>query len=637
MLQTSRLPGTILILDADNASLNSLTKLFQQKGYRVQQAMTGQIALATIYTEQPDLVLMDLALPDINGYDICRALKSLPDTCEIPIICISNNTDLVYKTQAFEVGVSDYVVKPFGAQEISVRVSNQLALQSIKRENYQLQASLSLQTTSEQTQSNGINNPNPQGLSATSHSLSLNGATRFYDTLTGLPNRCWVKHRLAELLLELKKISGQQRFVLCLDLDRFRLVNDSLGHSAGDYLLLELVQRLKAILRSKDTIVRLGGDEFMLLLESVSEPEHAVSVARRVLQCLKVPFSLKHQEVFIDASIGIVKLTQSYEDPEVVLRDADIAMNQAKAAGKGCYCSFMPDMHQRIQQALQLETDLRHAVMKGVFKLYYQPIFSLRTNHVIGFEALLRWRQPEHGYVSPADFIPIAEETGLIIPIGRWVLQEACRQFKVWRDRSLVPTHATISVNLSAKQLAQPDLIQQIDQILQETGLDGTVLKVEVTESALIENTELASQKLWQLREREIKVALDDFGTGYSSLSHLYHLPIDTLKLDRSFVSRLGKEQEDLDLIRNLEIIRALISMAMHLGLSVTAEGIETEEQLRQIKDLNCGLGQGYLWSRALPAELVEIFLKEYPNSISLEDSSAKVLDQDSAPQPVRN
>ncbi|MBH8572072.1 EAL domain-containing protein [Nostocaceae cyanobacterium CENA369] len=416
----------------------------------------------------------------------------------------------------------------------------------------------------------------------------------YHDALTDLPNRTLFIKRLGQTV-ERAKRRKHLFAVLFLDLDRFKVVNDSLGHTSGDRLLIAIAHRLQTCLQSEDTLARLGGDEFAILLEEIQNINDAIYIAEQLQQELTIPFYLNRHEVFTTVSIGIALSTTDYDQPENFLCNAEIAMYRAKALGKARYKIFDKVMYSETTKLLQLEIDLRRAIERQEFLIHYQPIVCLKTNKIIGFEALVRWQHPKQGLVFPTDFIPVAEEAGLIVPIGDWVLKEACRQLHEWQQLFL-ENRLTISVNLSSKHLSQSHLNEQISQILQENNLDPRRLKLEITESALLENTQSVTAMLVQLRELGIELHLDDFGTGYSSLSYLHCFPISGLKIDRSFVNRMDINGE------NAEIVSTIITLAYNLGVDVTAEGIETVEQLERLKVLQCKYGQGNFFSKPLQA-----------------------------------
>ncbi|MEL4897684.1 bifunctional diguanylate cyclase/phosphodiesterase [Crocosphaera sp. Alani8] len=429
-----------------------------------------------------------------------------------------------------------------------------------------------------------------------------------HDPLTNLPNRILFMDRLEHAIQRQKRYPKFTFAVLFLDLDEFKVINDSLGHAIGDQLLKEISHRLQEGLRSNDTLARLGGDEFTILLEDIENIQDAINVAKRIHLDLKIPFILQNQNIFINTSIGIALSSLGYEKAAEILRDADTAMYRAKADGKACYAIFDREMHERAVSRLQLETDLRIGISQQEFSLYYQPIICLKTGQLTAFEALIRWNHSQKKLISPAQFIPVAEETGLIISIGEWTLKEACQQMRQWQDQFPHYSHLKIGVNLSSKQLKYSNLINTIDNILQETNLEPKSLKLEITETLLMENLQAATNILLKIQERDIEICLDDFGTGYSSLSYLHRFPVNTLKIDRSFVMRMEPNNE------NAEIVRAIVSLAHILGLDVIAEGIETELQLAQLKWLDCEQGQGYFFAKPLPASEVESLLKKPQN-----------------------
>lgn len=426
-----------------------------------------------------------------------------------------------------------------------------------------------------------------------------------HDSLTGLANRVLFMDRLGHVIQLTKRRENYFFAVLFIDLDRFKVINDSLGHIVGDQLLVEIAQRLSQCLRPSDTFARLGGDEFVILLEDIQNDQQATQIAERIQQELKQPFNLQGHEIFATASIGIVFSTTRYERPEDLLRDADTAMYCAKGLGRARHQVFDPSMHEHAMALLHIENDMRRAIEKQEFQLYYQPIISLKNDRINGFEALVRWQHPTRGLISPAEFIPVAEETGLIVPLGWWILREACRQMREWQLEFPMNPPLTVSVNISSKQFAQVNLVDEVQQILQETDLSAQSLKLEITESTVMENAEAATIMLQKLRDLGIHLSIDDFGTGYSSLGYLHRFPVDTLKIDRLFISSIENDLE------KMEIIRTVVTLAWNLGIDIVAEGIETKRQLAQLKALKCENGQGYLFSKPLNRTAIESLLKE--------------------------
>ena len=431
-----------------------------------------------------------------------------------------------------------------------------------------------------------------------------------HDSLTGLPNRTLLMDRIEQAIKGCQRNPDKRFAVLFLDLDRFKEINDSLGHLMGDRLLIAITHRLSKCLRTEDTLARLGGDEFVILLENLTDISEAINIANRIHQILKSPFLLNKEEIFISVSIGIVLggeqgFHSSYNQVADILRDADIAMYRAKAKGQGKSEVFNPSMHTYVVKRLQLVNDLQRAIERQEFIVYYQPIVSLATESIEGFEALVRWQHSKKGLVPPADFISIAEETEAILKIDEWVLQHACSQLRLWQEQFPELAPLSINVNLSTKHLLSPDLIRVLDKTLAETGLKANALKLEITESFLIENPEIAIKMLEQVKHRDIKLCLDDFGTGYSSLSYLDCFSFNVLKIDRSFIKRLVSEHD------KCEIIKAIVNLGLTLGMDVVAEGIENQVQRQKLTALNCCYGQGYGFFPPLKSEIITTILQQ--------------------------
>lgn len=416
----------------------------------------------------------------------------------------------------------------------------------------------------------------------------------FYDALTGLPNRALCMNRLGQVVAHAKRHNNYLFAVLFLDLNRFKVINDSLGHIIGDQLLIATARRLKICLRPTDMVARLGGDEFTILLENIRDVGDAIHVAERVQQQLTMPFNLEGQEVFTSASIGIALSMTGYARPAEVLRDADMAMYRAKSKGSARYEIFNVDMHTHAVARLQVETDLRNALKRQEFRLHYQPIVLLETGVFIGFEALLRWQHPQLGLQEPAFFLAVAQEIGLLTSICPWVLRVACSQLRQWQLQLPLISPLIISVNISGQRFIQANLVKEIQQILQETDLDASSLRLEISEAVIMKSAESATATLCQLRDLGVQLSIDDFGTGYSSLGRLHQFPINELKIDSSFVSHMSLDKG------NLEIVSTILMLAHKLGIDVTAEGVETAEQLAQLKALKCKYGQGYFFSEPL-------------------------------------
>ncbi|MEA5536517.1 EAL domain-containing protein [Crocosphaera sp. XPORK-15E] len=576
-------PANILIVDDKQTNLRILSTMLEKQGYKVRAVMSGKMAIMASQTMPPDLILLDIKMPDLDGYEVCQQLKKNPETCHIPVIFLSALQDVNDKIKAFQVGGVDYIIKPFQFEEVLARVSTHLAL---KEARYQLQK---------------LNEELEQRVKE--RTLDLEEAQEkllydaLHDNLTKLPNRSLFLERVERARKRSQEENNYLFAVLLLDLDRFKVINESDGHAVGDSLLIAISRQLENLVSSADTVARLGGDEFAILLDPIDDINEALRITQQVKKALTSEFQLQERTVFTSPSIGLALSLPTYESAEEILRDADIAMARAKEKGRGRYEIFNQQMHIQALKLLDLETDLRKAIEKQEFQVYYQPIMALNPLKLVGFEALIRWPHPHKGFISPVEFIPVAEDTGLIIPIGQMVLDQVCRQIQSWQKQFPQATVLKVAVNLSSQQLKNLEIIQQLDETLKKTGLTPQNLKVEITESLLMENTAIATHLLTELKKRCIDICLDDFGTGYSSLSYLHRFPVDTLKIDRSFVNCIGRPEE------KLEIIQSIITLAHNLKMDVVAEGIETHEQLEYLRSLHCDLGQGYFFNRPLPPE----------------------------------
>ncbi|MFZ5609866.1 MAG: putative bifunctional diguanylate cyclase/phosphodiesterase [Pseudomonadota bacterium] len=429
-----------------------------------------------------------------------------------------------------------------------------------------------------------------------------------HDGLTGLPNRLYFQERVEEAIDKGIEHDGHHSAVLLLNVDRFQLINESLGHVAGDELLISLAARLRNSTRLGDVLARLGSDEFAILMDGIDSVEEAQTIAERIHAALMNPFRIIDDDLYVTISIGIASTQSSNRHPEDLIRDADFAMHRAKLAGRARTEAYHQAVHSHARDRFQLETDLRHAVELESLELYYQPIIDLQQARLAGFEALTRWPHPTRGMISPATFIPLAEETGIIMPLGRWAARTACRQLAQWRAAfGATLGEASVSINVSSLQLSRDDCARVISQALEEFQLPGQALRLELTESAILENPELVLSVLAKLRDLNVTLALDDFGTGYSSLSYLHKLPFDTLKIDRSFVNDLNQGAE------GFALVETIVTLARSLGMSIVAEGVETKEQLAVLRDLRCDYIQGFLFAKPMPAADAESFIRQTP------------------------
>jgi diguanylate cyclase (GGDEF)-like protein len=592
--------GDILIVDDTLENLRFLSTALTKQNYKVRSVTNGAMAITVARTALPNLILLDIRMPGEDGYEVCQRLKADDRTEDIPVIFLSALDEVLDKVKAFTVGGVDYITKPFQVEELFARIETHLSLQAAKAEIRSLNTNLEKRVQQRTMQ---LEREIAERQKAQQRLLHL----ALHDSLTELPNRVWFSKRLQQVLEQIQQYPNYLFAVMFLDCDRFKIVNDSLGHPVGDQLLIAIARRLESCLTPGSTLARMGGDEFTILLEDIQDLTEAIAVAECIHREFDTPFQLGQYETFSSVSVGIVLGNRDYTQPDHLLRDADTAMYQAKARGKGCHQVFDAAMHSRALTYLQVETDLRHALERDELTVHYQPIVSLTTGKITSFEALVRWQHPKQGLVMPGEFISIAEESGLVVAIDLWVLQQACQQLSEWDDAGLLPEALKMSVNLSVKNFLQSDLIPKIDHILQVTGVNSQSLKLEITESTIMDNAETAMHILEQLKARHIHLSIDDFGTGYSSLSYLHQFPVDMLKIDRSFISRIQPDGT------NIEIVQAIVVLANSLGMGTIAEGIETPHQLSHLQAIGCQFGQGYFFSRPLDANGAKALLQTKP------------------------
>ncbi|MFB2979007.1 EAL domain-containing protein [Microseira sp. BLCC-F43] len=572
-------PAKILVVD-DETDLERLIKQRFRKKIIAKQldfifVKNGVEAIKKLETKDAvDMVLTDINMPEMDGLTLLTRLPEIDQT--LKAVVLSAYGDIPTIRVAMNRGAFDFITKPIDFQDLEITIDKTLNfVKQIREQKEKLQQAL------EQLRYEA-----------------------FYDPLTGLPNQNYILGRIRQCI-QCREQKNSLFAVLCVSLDGFKAVKYGLGHALSDRLLVEVARRLETYTDPTDMVARCGTDEFAILLTDLPNFKQAENKAEQLRQVLRTQFKLNGCVVSSNIYIGIVNSTIDYNQPEDFLRAADTAMNYAKMPGKPNIVVFDTGMQASILERLQLEADLQRAIEQQQFHLNYQPIVSLSTGKIVGFEALVRWQHPGRGWVSPEKFIPLAEETGLIIPLGKWVLSEACRQLSVWQEQFSQRLPLSISVNLSGIQLWNPDVLKSIDEILNSLSLSGSHLKLEITESILMDKESEATAVLDQLKQRQIQLSIDDFGTGYSSLAYLQSFPIDTLKIDRSFIS--GIEQQET----NLDITRTIITLAHTLELDVIAEGVETQEQLDILRALGCEYGQGYLFSPPLEGAAVVNFMAE--------------------------
>ncbi len=609
--QLSYTTGNILVVDDNTDNLRVLSASLSERGYQVRCVKNGAMALITIQKAPPDLILLDIKMPEMDGYQVCAKLKADLHTRNIPVIFISGIDHAIDKVKAFRLGAVDYITKPFQIEEIVVRIQYHLALHLSKMEIWRLNAELEDKVHQRTAELEAVISQLNQEVAQHKQTQAQLLHQTLHDALTGLPNRVLFIEHLQTAIQRSQKNQNYLFAVLFIDIDRFKIINDSLGHSNGDRLLISFSHILKECSREMDTVARLSGDEFTILLEELNDVQDAILIAKRLLDRLTLPIYLEDQQVFAGASIGIVLVASNYQNSTHVLRDADIAMYHAKALGKGRYAIFDQKMYAQTLYLSQLETDLRNALERQEFLLNYQPIVSILTGKVMGFEALLRWHHPEQGLICPDRFIAIAEDSGLIVPIGEWILEQACQQLRLWQQKIPAASALYVSVNLSSRQIKQFDFVDRLANILSRTGINGKDLRLELTESIIMDQGENTISLLSEIKALEVQLSIDDFGTGYSSLSYLHSLPIDALKIDRSFIASIGTDRKDC------EIVKTMITLAHSLEIKAIAKGVETPEQLTQLKHLGCDEAQGYFFSEPVDCQLAEDLLTQSQSTLS--------------------
>ncbi len=568
----------VMIVDDEPIMMDVVQAFLEDAGYtNFLTTDDSDGALDMMLKERPDVLLLDLIMPGKSGFELLAEIRSEPTLRYMPVIVLTAASDSDTKLQALELGATDFLAKPVDPSELNLRIRNALAFKA-----YQDQ-------------------------------LAYN------DALTGLPNRQLFLERLS-WTLRLARRHNKQCALLQIGLDRFKQINDTLGHETGDEVLKAVSKRLAATLRESDTLSmlddredaislsRLAGDEFMVLVSEIKHPEDASIIARRLLETMKSPLMLNGHELFITISVGIVLFPQDGQQGTDLLTNVDLAMGQAKLHGRNTYAFYSPETNARSFERLTLETALRKAMERNELELYYQPKVETATGRIIGAEALLRWTHKELGAISPARFIPLAEETGLILPLGELVLRQACQDAVKWQQGGC---NLPVSVNVSSLQFRRGDMPAIIQSVLQSSGLQAGNLIIELTESLLMENAKANIDMLRAIKLLGVRLSMDDFGTGYSSLSYLKRFPLDELKIDQVFVRDLPDDPG------NAAIVGSVISMARGLGLTVTAEGVETPAQMNFLKMHGCDLFQGYLFSRPLPLNEFTALLAQKTNCFS--------------------
>ena len=547
----------VLLVEDNPADVRLVREMFldiQASEFELSHVDTLKAALKALDRYEFDVMLLDLSLPDSEGLNAVNHILNVAPM--LPIVVLSGNNDAKLSLQAVQAGAQDYLVKGLGDGNLLSRALRY----AIERKRTQERLAYLAQ----------------------------------YDQLTELPNRSLFNERLTASIQQAQR-HNRNMVLMFLDLDHFKDINDTLGHSAGDKLLKDVAKRLQHCVRAEDTIARLGGDEFTIIMNEVHHRQDSATVAEKILDTLSHPFVLEHEEVFVTTSIGIAGYPRCGKDPETLIRHADTALYRAKSEGRSNYQFFESEMNQAVTERMNMINALRHATKRDEFFLYYQPLINARTGEVYGMEALLRWQHPERGLIPSSEFIPLLEETGLILSVGEWVLHEACRQNRIWQEAGLGPL--IVSINLSVRQFHKRNLVDVVTSAIDEAGIDPQQVQLEVTESVLLDRSHSANKILARLGDKGIKLAIDDFGTGYSSLSYLKQYPFDTLKFDRSFIQGITNSDN------GAAIVASVINLGHSLGMTVVAEGVESQQQLTILHDHKCDQFQGYLFGYPMSAE----------------------------------
>jgi diguanylate cyclase (GGDEF)-like protein len=579
--------GRLLVVDDIAQNRRMLTRFFGGRGFDVVEAENGSIALSLIAQQSFDAVLLDVVMPGIDGYEVLKQIRATYTPSALPVIMVTAKVESEDIALALELGANDYVTKPIDFRVAGARIQSQLA-----RKNAERAVAQHLQKIEK------INRQLAHEIAERQQSEAIVRHMALHDSLTGLPNRSQFRELLVRALARIED-SGESLALLFIDLDQFKLINDTLGHRIGDLLLTAVAQRLKHSITEGDVVARLGGDEFVIIQRGKERPGEAGLLAERIIRAIEHPYMIEGHQLVIGSSIGIALAPNDSTDADLLLANADLALYRAKAEARGGYRFFEAEMNALAQARRSMEADLRQALQNGEFELHYQPLYNLSTGAVTGFEALVRWNHPKRGLTPPMDFISLAEETGLIVPLGRWVLREACREAKRW------PSAIKLAVNLSPMQFREGTLVKDVVEALAAAALEPERLELEITETVLLDNNSKTIQGLHELRSMGIRISMDDFGTGYSSLSYLRMFPFDKIKIDQSFIRDLSSNNG------STAIIRAIIGLAGNIGMVTTVEGVETEEQLAYLTAEGCTEVQGYLISRPIPARDVSRVLAE--------------------------